>query len=74
MLTTDRARDFWHEPKYSEMLAVQQEGWTAFAAGQVTDAMNTLDWIACQQQKIMFEAGRSEIEPPSECGSITLGK
>lgn len=74
MLTTDRARDFWHEPKYSEMLAVQQEGWTAFAAGQVTDAMNTLDWIACQQQKIMFEAGRSEIKPPSECGSITLGK
>lgn len=74
MLTTDRARDFWHEPKYSEMLAVQQEGWTAFAAGQVMDARNTLDWIACQQQKIMAEAGRSDIEPPSECDSITLGK
>jgi len=74
MLTTDRARDFWHEPKYSEMLAVQQEGWTAFAAGQVTDALNTLDWIACQQQKIMYEADRSDIAPPAECQKITLGK
>ncbi len=72
MLTKDRARDFWHEPKYSEMLAVQQEGWTAFAAGQVTDAMNTLDWIACEQQKILYEAGRSDIEPAPECRNIRL--
>jgi len=72
MLREDRARDFWHEPKYSEMLAVQQEGWTAFAAGQVKDAMNTLEWIACQQQKIMFEAGRSNIAPPDACKNVTL--
>jgi len=72
MLREDRARDFWHEPKYSEMLAVQQEGWTAFAAGQVTDPMNTLEWIACQQQKIMFEAGRSKIAPPDTCKNVTL--
>jgi len=74
MLRTDRARDFWHEPKYSEMLAVQQEGWTAFASGQVSDPKNTLDWIACEQQKIMYEADRSDIAPPNVCKSITLGK
>jgi len=74
MLRTDRARDFWHEPKYSEMLAIQQEGWTAFASGQVTDAKNTLEWIACEQQKIMFEAGRSEIAPPDTCKAVKLVK
>ncbi|MBA7521836.1 hypothetical protein ES705_13947 [subsurface metagenome] len=74
MLRTDRARDFWHEPKYSEMLAIQQEGWTSFASGLVKDAKNTLDWIACQQQKIMFEAGRSEIKPPGLCEDVTLRK
>ena len=72
MLQSDRARDFWHEPKYSEMLAVQQEGWTAFAAGVVNDAKNTLDWIACEQQKILFEAGRSEVAPPDVCKTIQL--
>lgn len=72
MLRSDRARDFWHEPKYSEMLAVQQEGWTAYASGQVDDAENTLEWIACQQQKIMFDAGRSEIAPPDSCADVVL--
>ncbi len=72
MLREDRARDFWHEPNYSEMLAVQQEGWTAYASGQVDDAMNTLNWIACQQQQILYENGRSEVEPPAECADITL--
>lgn len=72
MLNENRARDFWHEPNYAEMLAAQQEGWTAFASGQVTDAMNTLNWIACQQQKILFDNGRSEVAPPAECEAITL--
>lgn len=72
MLQSDRARDFWHEPNYAEMLAAQQEGWTAFASGQVSDAMNTLNWIACQQQKILFDNGRTETPPPAECDSITL--
>jgi len=74
MLQSDRARDFWHEPKYSEMLAVQQEGWTAFAAGVVNDAKNTLDWIACEQQKILYEAGRTEVAPPDVCKTIQLNK
>jgi multiple sugar transport system substrate-binding protein len=74
MLNSDRARDFWHDPKYSEMLATQQEGWTAFAAGQVNDAKNTLEWIACQQQKILFDAGRSKIAPPDSCAKVELNK
>jgi multiple sugar transport system substrate-binding protein len=72
MLKEENARDFWHEPKYSEMLAVQQEGWTAFASGVVKDAKNTLDWIAYHQQKIMYEAGRSKIAPPEEYKDIKL--
>jgi multiple sugar transport system substrate-binding protein len=72
MLSEKNARDFWHEPNYSEMLAVQQEGWTAFASGQVTDAANTLEWIACQQQKILFDNGRSEVAPPATCDNVTL--
>jgi multiple sugar transport system substrate-binding protein len=72
MLVTENARDFWHEPKYSEMLAVQQEGWTAYASGEVNDAKNTLEWIACEQQKIMYDAGRSQIAPPESCASVVL--
>lgn len=72
MLNENRARDFWHEPNYAEMLAVQQEGWTAYASGQVTDAANTLNWIACQQQKILYDNGRSEIAPPAECENVSL--
>ncbi|MCC6801863.1 MAG: extracellular solute-binding protein [Anaerolineae bacterium] len=72
MLSDGNARDFWHEPNYSEMLAVQQEGWTAYASGQVSDAMNTLNWIACQQQKILFDNVRTDIAPPAECDGITL--
>lgn len=74
MLTTDHARDFWHVSKYSELLAAQQEGWTAFAAGQVTDAKNTLEWIACQQQKIMFDSGLSTVAAPDSCSSVELNK
>lgn len=72
MLQPGRARDFWHEPNYSEMLAAQQEGFTAYASGQVDDAANTLDWIACQQQDILFDNDRTEVEPPEECEDIEL--
>lgn len=72
MLTTEHARDFWHEPNYSELLAVQQEGWTAYASGQVDDAMNTLEWIACQQQEILYNAGRSDVAPPDSCYDVQL--
>ncbi len=72
MLQPDRARDFWHEPNYSEMLAVQQEGFTAFVSGQVDDAANTLEWIACRQQQILYDNGRSDVAPPDSCQDVNL--
>lgn len=72
MIVPERARDFWHEPNYSEMLAVQQEGFTAFVSGQVQDPLNTLNWIACQQQAILYDNGRTEVAPPAECATISL--
>jgi multiple sugar transport system substrate-binding protein len=72
MLTDGRALDFWHEPNYSEMLAVQQEGFTAYVSGQVNDPMNVLNWIACRQQAILYDNLRSDVPPPVECDSITL--
>jgi len=74
MMTSEHTRDFWHEPTYSTMLSTQQEGFTAYASGQVNDAKNTLDWIACEQQKIQFEAGRTKIEPDASCKNIKLDK
>jgi multiple sugar transport system substrate-binding protein len=74
MMVGDHARDFWHEPTYAEMLSLQQEGFTAFASGQVNDAANTLEWIACGQQKIQYEAGRSTIAPPDSCENVKLDK
>jgi len=72
MLRTDRSRDFWHEPKYSEMLAAQQEGFCGYASGQLKDPKLVLEWIACEQQKILFEAGRSKIAPPDSCKNVRL--
>ncbi len=54
------------------MLAAQQEAFTAYATGQVDDPMLALEWAACQQQKILFEAGRSQIAPPDSCENIQL--
>ena len=72
MLTTERSRDFWHEPKYSEMLAAQQEAFTAFSTGQIDDPALGLEWAACEQQKILFDAGRSKIKPPKSCSDVRL--
>jgi multiple sugar transport system substrate-binding protein len=72
MIVPENARDFWHEPNYSEMLSVQQEGFTAFVSGQVESAENTLEWIACQQQAILYDNGRTEVAPPESCADVTL--
>ena len=72
MLRSDRARDFWHDPNYSEMLNIQQEGFTAFISGKVNNASDVLTWIACQQQRILYEDGRSEAPPPDSCADVTL--
>jgi len=72
MLTTEHSRDFWHDPKYSEMLAAQQEAFTAYASGQIDDPVRALEYAACEQQKILFEAGRSEIPAPASCAGVKL--
>ena len=67
-----RSRDFWHEAKYSEMLAAQQEAFTSYATGGVADPKVALEWAACEQQKILFEAGRSKVKPPDSCKNVQL--
>ncbi len=65
------SRDFWHDPTYSALLAEQQQGWTAFASGQANDAMSVLNWIACQQQKTLYDSGRTNTAPPGSCAGLT---
>ncbi len=65
MLNQERARDFWHDPKYAELLAVQQDAFRAYVTGQLDDPARALEYAACQQQKILFESGKSTIAPPT---------
>jgi len=71
MLTGDRSRDFWHHSKYAEMLALQQEGFSAFMTGQSDDAKGVLDYIACGQQQILADAGDAP-EVPDMCYTTSL--
>ena len=73
MLQDNRSRDFWHDPNYAEMLAVQQQAFSAFVTDVVTDPMVALKYAACKQQEILFDNERSEIEPSDACGDVTLG-
>jgi multiple sugar transport system substrate-binding protein len=72
MLEEGRSQDFWHEPDYSQMLAIQQEAFSAYATGQVTDPMKVLEYAAAKQQEILYNAGRSETPPPDGTGALTL--
>jgi multiple sugar transport system substrate-binding protein len=72
MLGEGKSRDFWHLPEYAELLAVQQEAYSAYAAGQVSDPQRVLDYIAARQQKILLDAGRTETPVPAELEGITL--
>jgi multiple sugar transport system substrate-binding protein len=72
MLEDGRSRDFWHDPKYSEMLSVQQEGYSSFVTGQSTDAQAVMDYIACQQQQILSDSGTSTIAPSDMCATTSL--
>lgn len=72
MLQDGKSQDFWKDPNYSEMLAVQQEAWTAFATGQIDDAELAMEWTACRQQEILFNSGSSEVAPPDSCADVTL--
>jgi multiple sugar transport system substrate-binding protein len=73
MIQNNRSRDFWHDPNYAEMLAVQQEGFSAFVTDVATDPMAVLKYIAVQQQGILYDAGQTDIEPSVDPGSLTLG-
>ena len=64
--------DFWHDPNYAQMLAAQQEAFTAYATGQVSDPKHALDWTACRQQQILFDSGTAANEPGSACSGIRL--
>ncbi len=72
MLNQERARDFWHSPKYAELLAVQQDAFRAYVTDQIDDPALALEYAACQQQKILFESGESRLAPPDSCANVTL--
>jgi multiple sugar transport system substrate-binding protein len=67
-----RSSDFWHDPKYSEMLSIQQEAFTGYMSGQISDPAHALKYIACKQQAILFEEGTASREPSSSCTGIRL--
>ena len=72
MLLKGRSRDFWHDPQYSRMLSIQQDAFTSYMTGQTDDPMQTLDYAACQQQKILYDEGVAEKAPSDSCSSISL--
>ena len=67
-----RSSDFWHDPKYSEMLSDQQDAFTGYYTGQISDPMHALQWTACQQQQILFDGGTATREPTGACSGIRL--
>ena len=72
MIRENRSRDFWHDPNYAEMLAVQQEAWNGYITDVVPDAKLALDYTACKQQGILYDAGRTDIEPSEACADISI--
>ncbi len=71
MLGNGKSRDFWHLPEYAELLAIQQEAYNGYAAGQYSDPQRVLDYIAVKQQEVMIESGRCEVPIPDDLKGIT---
>ena len=67
-----RSSDFWHDPRYSEMLSVQQEAFTGYMAGQVADPLHALKYVACKQQAILYDEGTAQTAPGGACSGIRL--
>ena len=67
-----RSSDFWHDAKFSEMLSAQQEAFTGYYTGQISDPMHALQWTACTQQKVLFDEGTAEKETGGACSGIRL--
>jgi multiple sugar transport system substrate-binding protein len=72
MIRENRSKDFWHDPNYAEMLAIQQEAWNGYLTDVVESAQLALDYTACQQQEILYDAGRTDIEPSEACADSIL--
>lgn len=72
MLRPGLSRDFWHHPKYAEMLAVQQEAFTSYMTGQTSDPKQALDYAACAQQQILYDFGTTSTAPTSACAVTSL--
>ena len=72
MLAEGKSRDFWHLPEYAEMLAIQQEAYNGYAAGQFNDPKRVLDYIAVKQQELLIENDRCSVEIPEDLKGITL--
>lgn len=72
MLEPGRSRDFWHHPKYAEMLAVQQEAFSSYMTGQTADPMQALNYAACNQQQILFDAGSASEGSSRACITASL--
>lgn len=72
MLTPGRAKDFWHNPGYSAMLSLQQEGFTSYMTGATKSAKQALDYIACGQQQILYDNGTTKTRPSGQCSSVSL--
>ena len=72
MLTKKRAKDFWHHPRYAELLKIQQEAFAEYISGSITDPELALEHIACMQQGILFKSGSSDLAPPDSCARVIL--
>ncbi len=72
MLEPGRSRDFWHHPKYAEMLAVQQEAFTSYMTGLTADPKQALAYAACSQQSILYDYGAASTAPTGACATISL--
>ncbi len=70
MLEEGRSRDFWHLPEYAELLAIQQELYNGFAAGQFNDAQSVLDSIAVRQQTLLLDKGRTSVPIPDNLRNV----
>ncbi|MBV9491265.1 MAG: extracellular solute-binding protein [Verrucomicrobia bacterium] len=56
-------RDFYHSPKYAELLAIQQEAFSAYLSGTCNDATKALSWAAARQQRALYDVGETTKTP-----------
>ena len=72
MLNERNSRDIWHNPKYSELLEIQQAGFNAYVKSHNDDPQHVLEYIACKQQIVMHQGGYTATAPPSHCYNVSL--